>query len=386
MKPVSFWTTQSKHWFQQLIIQIVHESYLKLAHTNQTPKQSLNFLVARNIFTSFALKKFSEKINWNNPFQFFFHFQIKQTKRFPFHHWSHIKLQMETKFNFNFMIWWNPISTVKVVVFIPRKVFIWKIYQTMSNIWTTSLSATFKVSNLTWDALDLHLSTTVKKYSTIWENSRNITTLKRNSDSAMLIYGFERLVQHIPSMHSLDSSRALIFIVILPMYGFTPIQTNHHKLSWKAADSVIFIFILRGHIIYTDHGEWHGSHIYKYMEKHMKLSTRKNWIQSFERDQFNGVVTDTGTTMQYNKESKLIPVTTKFELSNKYWQGSLLAEDNAGKDFIMDFLPNQLPFVQISLPNGFHKKFVDSLEKINVSFIILVLFKYINWLELKYFY
>ena len=132
------------------------------------------------------------------------------------------------------------------------------------------------------------------------------------------------------------------------------------------------------HYYYTDHGEWHGSHIYKYMEKHMKLSTRKNWIQSFERDQFNGVVTDTGTTMQYNKESKLIPVTTKFELSNKYWQGSLLAEDNAGKDFIMDFLPNQLPFVQISLPNGFHKKFVDSLEKINVSFIILVLFKYFN--------
>ena len=120
---------------------------------------------------------------------------------------------------------------------------------------------------------------------------------------------------------------------------------------------------------YADHGEWIGSHIYKYMEKHMKLSSRKNWIQTFEGDQFDAIITDEGTKLQYNTTSKLIRVKTKFEMSNKYWEGSLIAEGNSGKDFIMDFLPNRVPFVGITLLNGFHKRFVDSLEKINVSLL-----------------
>ena len=122
------------------------------------------------------------------------------------------------------------------------------------------------------------------------------------------------------------------------------------------------------HHYYSDHGEWHGSTIYKYMDKHMKLSNRKHWKQSFEQDQFDGTVTDTGTTMQYNKTSKVIPVSTEFDIHTKYWQGSLTVEKNAGKDFNMDFLPYQLPFVGITLKNGFHKQFVDSLEKTDVSF------------------
>ena len=57
-------------------------------------------------------------------------------------------------------------------------------------------------------------------------------------------------------------------------------------------------------------------------------------------------------------------------MSNKYWQGSLLAKENAGEDIFTDFIPNKLPFAQISLPNEFQKKFDDSLEKNNVSLML----------------
>ena len=135
------------------------------------------------------------------------------------------------------------------------------------------------------------------------------------------------------------------------------------------------------HHRFTEHGEWHGSTVYKYMEKHMRLSNTKFWMQTFEKDQFDGFITDRVTTMQYNTTTKPIQMTSKFEISNKYWQGSIIIGENSWKAFIADFLPMELPFVSISLPVGFHKNFIDTFEKIEVS-LILFLSKFLSIVQI----
>ena len=160
--------------------------------------------------------------------------------------------------------------------------------------------------------------------------------------------------------------------VFLSVDYYDPSKTLMKSSIYPSSSRKIDFYQSWPHVHYVDHGEWVHGNIYKYFKDGMKLSNwKRSWEQSFVKDKFEGTIIDEETTLQYDSTSKIIPIHSEFHMSNNYWDGSITMYGESSKDFIREFLPTNIPFFNINLPDGFHNRFPDHFKQIYVSYLLL---------------